>query len=100
MISLRTLLLLALTTFISCDESNEEVQGTFTVVGSNLIRFKQSYRASVVHQNFVKEQTLQISVRSKDEKGNGDFDVSKNVTLLGSGIQILDFDVREIYNYI
>ncbi|KAG5667286.1 hypothetical protein PVAND_015272 [Polypedilum vanderplanki] len=76
-----------------CDESKSE--GFFTIVGSNLIKFRENYRASVVYKGYDKETSLQLKIKLKERERNENYEVTKNVTLSGSGVQNVDFELKD-----
>ncbi|KAG5667284.1 hypothetical protein PVAND_015270 [Polypedilum vanderplanki] len=90
---LKFLVLFALLEISFCDESKSE--GFFTVVGSNLIKFRENYRASVVYKGYDKETSLQLKIKLKEQERNETYEVTKNVTLSGSGVQYVDFELKD-----
>lgn len=53
--------------FVTCDDQ----KGFFVVVGSNLLKFQDSYKVSVVYQGFKNENELQVTVRDIGNKDMG-----------------------------
>ena len=78
--------------FAICDRIAGE-EGFFTLVGSHLIKIDKTYRASLGYQGYDSEKTFQIGIKNKEE-GKKDLGVFKNVTISGSGVKNIDFDVR------
>lgn len=63
---LGTFSVIILCQLVTCD--NDE--GFFSVVGSNLLKFRDKYRVSVVYQGFKNEKKLQIGVKSTEKKND------------------------------
>lgn len=82
--------------FTICDQIVGE-EGFFTVVGSHLIKMDKTYRASLGYQGYESEKTFQIGIKNMEE-GKKDKGIFKNVTISGSGVQNIDFDVRNNWN--
>lgn len=82
--------------FTICDQIVGE-EGFFTVVGSHLIKIDKTYRASLGYQGYESEKTFQIGIKNMEE-GKKDKGIFKNVTISGSGVQNIDFDVRNNWN--
>lgn len=66
--------------------------GRFTVVGSQLLRFRQKYSASVEYSGYNDERELEINLSAT----NSDFKLSKQMTLSDSGIENVDFNVSNV----
>lgn len=71
---------------VNCDR-----KGFFTVVGSNVIKVNKPYRVSVTYQGYLEEQVLQIGIEKYHEDDQSA--VLQNVTLIGDGVQDIDFNV-------
>lgn len=88
--------LFVLLKIISCEND-----GIFTVVGSNLFKFRDHYRASVVYKGFNEAKELSLKIKTKnaqesseeEKKDVKNFEITQKVTLSGSGVQNVDFDV-------
>ncbi|KAL7015211.1 hypothetical protein ACKWTF_016343 [Chironomus riparius] len=82
------LLFIASNYLIKCDN-----EGFFTVVGSNLLKYQQPYRAVLTYQGYKEEQILQIGIKEVKENSTG-YEVYKNVTVTGDGIKNVNFDLN------
>ena len=81
------LLVIASNYLIKCDN-----EGFFTVVGSNLLKYQQPYRAVLTYQGYKVDTILQIGIKEVKENSTG-YEVYKNVTVKGDGIKNVNFDV-------
>jgi len=73
---------------VNCDR-----EGFFTVVGSNVIKVNKAYRVSVTYQGYLEENVLQIGIEKYHEDDSSTLKVLQNVTLIGDGVQDIDFNV-------
>lgn len=68
-------------------------KGLFTVIGTDLFKTDQTYRAALSYQGYESEKTFQVGIKNTKE-GKNHLSIFKNVTVSGNGFQNIDFDVR------
>lgn len=86
-----TLITLASINSVTCDD-----EGTFTIAAGTLLKYHQNYRVSVAYQGYKQDKVLQIGIKEVENNASS-YEIFKNVTLRGDGIQNVDFDVSMLY---
>lgn len=82
-------LLVGVLLLISRIDCNDD--GHFKIVGSQMMRFQQTYRVSIEYNDYDYEKTIEIIIRDISQASN--YKLIEKVTFRDSGVKFKDFDV-------
>lgn len=82
----------------SPSSSSNSSKGYFTVVGSKILTANGKYLVSVNCHAYEKEEELQIGIVAKKDDEMDAYKNFKNVKLMGSKSQVIEFDMKDAEN--